>query len=102
MTAVGQTELTVTFLSEAVRVLTSGSRDRSVLLRGSSEGDKSGSSAPGDGRAEGVVRELHSALAEEMALSVAALRQEEEKVAAAAAAAGAGNVSDISREKNVF
>lgn len=85
----GQTELTVSFLSEAVRVLTSGSRERSVVLGGDAEG---GSGASDNKGLEAVVRELQTALAEEMALSVAAIRQEEEKAAAAAAGA-AVNVS---------
>lgn len=97
----------MTFLSEAVRVLTSGSRDRSSVLRGSAEGDSNGGGAPGigvdGGGAEGVLQELHSVLAEEMALSVAALRQEEEKAAAAATAAtaGAGNVRFVLFENDV-
>lgn len=88
-------EMTVTFLSEAVRVLTSGGRERSQALRGApAEGAAGGGGAgkAGDGSAvEGVLRELQAALAEEMALSLAMLRQEEEK--AAAAAAGAASVS---------
>lgn len=89
-------ELTVTFLSEAVRVLASGGRERSQVLRGAAaEGAASGGNAAGkggDGSAvEGVLRELQAALAEEMALSLAMLRQEEEK--AAAAAAGGASVS---------
>ncbi|CBJ27242.1 Histidyl-tRNA Synthetase Similar to Histidine Ammonia-Lyase [Ectocarpus siliculosus] len=91
-----QTELTATFLTEAVRVLTSGCRERSQALQGSANG---ASSCGGGGDVfgvEGVLRELQSALAEEMALSVAVLRQEEEKAAAAAGvsskpAKGGGN-----------
>lgn len=91
-----QTELTVTFLSEALRVLTSGGRERSQALRGTAEGASGGGEAGKVGGGlgvEGVLRELQAALAEEMALSVAKLRQEEEKAAAAAAGGGAANVS---------
>lgn len=72
-------------MSEAVRVLTSGSRERSVALGGSA----ATKAADGSG-VEGVLRELQSALAEEMAMSVSVLTQAEEK-----AAAGAANVSFI-------
>lgn len=82
---VGQTELTVSFLTEAVRVLTSGCRERSLALGGSAAG---ASDIEG---VEAVLKELQTALAEEMALSVAVIRQEEEKAAAAAGAAA--NVS---------
>lgn len=85
---VGQTELTVSFLTEAVRVLTSGGRERSLALGGSAAGSSGASDVEG---VEAVLRELQTTLAEEMALSVAVIRQEEEK--AAAAAAGATNVS---------
>lgn len=91
----GQTELTVTFLSEAVRVLTSGCRERSQALQGSANGASGGGGGGGDvAGVEGVLRELQSTLAEEMALSLSVLRQEEEK---AAAAAGAASVSCASR-----
>lgn len=96
---VGQTELTVTFLSEAVRVLTSGGRERSLALRGSAEGGSGGGrglEAGDDKGVEGVLRELQTALSEEMALSVAMIRQDEEK--AAAAAAGAANVSSAATQ----
>lgn len=92
-----QTELTVTFLSEAVRVLTSGGKERSLALRGAAvgvdiSGGEAGKVGDGDGSGvEGVLRELQAALAEEMALSLGMLRQEEEK--AAKAEAGGANVS---------
>eukprot|EP00903_Cladosiphon_okamuranus_P009772 g9291.t1 len=91
-----QTELTVTFLNEAVRVLTSGGKERSLVLRGAAGGDTSrgeaGKAGDGDGSgAEGVLRELQAVLAEEMALSLAMLRQEEEK--ATKAAAGGSSIS---------
>ena len=94
-------EMTVSFLSEAVRVLTSGGKERSQVLRGAAQGAAGGGEAGGKAgngsaaEAEGVLRELQAALAEELALSLAVLRQEEEK--AAEAAAGASNVSLFTR-----
>lgn len=60
-----------------------------MVLRGAAEGaavSEGGVGKAGGGSAavEGVLRELQTALAEEMALSLAMLRQEEEKAAAAA------------------
>lgn len=86
---VGQTALTVTFLSEAVKILTNGSNDRLVALRGSVDTAIAGNGTLEAGSnlgVEALLRELQSTLAEEMALSLRMLRAEEEKAAAAAAA----------------
>lgn len=90
----------MSFLSEAVRVLASGGRERSLVLRGTAGGGigeaEAGKAGDGSAGAEGVLRQLQAVLAEEMALSLAMLRQEEEK--GAAAAAGSANVSSTAEK----
>lgn len=85
-----QTALTVTFLLEAVRVLASGSRDRSAALREKPADALSANSVVDDGPVasglEDVVRQVHAALVEEMMLSMELLRKEEEMAAADASA----------------
>lgn len=73
--------------------MTSGCRKRSQALGGSGEGASEASDNKG---VEAVVRELQTALAEEMALSVAVIRQGEEK--AAASASGAASVSSAAAQ----
>lgn len=86
-----QTALTVTFLCEAVKVLTAGGKERSAALRGSVGAAIADMAALGIGGSElgveGVVRELQSALSEEMVLALRILKEEEDKAATAAAAA---------------
>ena len=96
---IGQTLLAVSFLSEAIKVLSSGAGERSTALGRGAEPARSGADGPAESGGGlglvGVLRQLQSVLAEEMTLSLRVLRQEEEK--AAAATSSAGEVSVVFR-----
>lgn len=78
-------------MCEAVKVLIAGGKERSAALRGSVGAATADMAALNIGESglgvEGVVRELQSALSEEIVLALGILKEGEDKAAAAAAAA---------------
>lgn len=102
--------MAVTFLSEAIKLLTDASKDRLCALRAitaermtnspaggdSGSGSEGGSVAVANGEVEGMLRKLQSVLASEITSSMAVVGEEEVK--AAAASVSSAEVNAVVRE----